>query len=94
MSDAVSGETANGFDSPLDSPPESRCLPWQRDQKQREAYAESLLIDTGIGEASIWVSLKTFDHAPGDSDCYRRLGETPQQVIRRQTILENTGRKQ
>jgi hypothetical protein len=39
--------------SPLDSLPESSGLPWQRDQNQREANAESFLIDTGIGEASI-----------------------------------------
>jgi hypothetical protein len=40
--------------SPLDSLPESAGLPWQRDQNQREANAESFLIDTGIGEASTW----------------------------------------
>jgi hypothetical protein len=39
--------------SKLDSLPESSGLPWQRDQNQREANAESFLIDTGIGEASI-----------------------------------------
>jgi choline dehydrogenase-like flavoprotein len=33
----------------LDSLPESWGLPWQRDQNQREANSESLLIDTGLG---------------------------------------------
>jgi hypothetical protein len=31
----------------------SSGLPWQMDKNQREANAESFLIDTGIGEASI-----------------------------------------
>src|SRR5271165_3740406 len=40
--------------SPLDSVPESSGLPSQRDQNQREANAESFLIDSGIREASNW----------------------------------------
>src|SRR6202030_2694229 len=36
-------------------------------------------------------SLRTFDQrrsvCPGDSDCYRRLREIPQQVARRQIVL-------
>src|SRR5262245_50089357 len=41
------------------------------------------------------VLLRTFDQrrspTPGDSDCYRRLGEIPQQVVRRQTIPKTPG---
>ena len=40
--------------SPFDSLPESSGLPWPRDQNQREANAESFLIDTEYGEASTW----------------------------------------
>jgi hypothetical protein len=43
------------------------------------------------------VLLRTFDQrrslCSGDSDCYRRLGEIPQQVVGRQ-IIPNTERKQ
>src|SRR6478672_10410387 len=82
----------------LDSLPESSGLPWQRDQNQREANAESFLIRNCFSltpesaRRPFWVSLRTFDQrcslCPRRLGGYRRLGEIPQQVVRRPTILE------
>src|SRR5208283_1476217 len=47
--------------SEMGYPFSSTVTPWQRDQNQREANAESFLIDTGFGEASNCLSLRTFD---------------------------------
>jgi hypothetical protein len=49
------------------------------------------LIDANRAKHPLGALLRTFDQrrslCPGDSECYRRLGEIPQQVVRRQINL-------
>jgi uncharacterized protein (TIGR02246 family) len=60
----------------LDSLPESSGLPLQRDQNQREANAESFLIDSGIREASNCRVAQRSSTEGIDPSCPRRRGKT------------------